>query len=141
MNGHLIEVEFEAWGTRRGRALLLSGKDALALIDRAAHLGVPIRAIDQVRPDQLDGYLTIRGSHGRDEGDPWGSWDRARQFVHALSGRGLLFEVVLEDGPGTPLVRRTGYLTHSDTRALLVAGIVILGLVATVVMFWAGTHG
>src|SRR6185295_3927697 len=92
-------------------------RHALALIDRAAQLSIPIRAIDQVRPEKLDDYATIRGATPPDPG-AWTSWDHARQFVRALAGRGLLFEVVLEESARVKL-EPTGYLTSSQNRAFM----------------------
>jgi hypothetical protein len=129
-----IEAEFEGRGVRHGAALLLSERHALALIDRAAQLSIPIRAIDQVRPEHVEGYATIRGATPP-EPDAWTSWDHARQFVRALAGRGLLFEVVLEENASAKR-EPTGYLTSSQNRAFVFTAVFVVGLAVSMVLFF-----
>jgi hypothetical protein len=136
MTAHDLEREFSTRGIRRGPALLLDEKAALALIDRAALQGIAIRAIDQVRPTDLAGYTPLKGSEIRDETERASTWEHARGFVHALAGRELLFEIVLDDhAEGRGAVAR-GYMTHADTRSALVAALFLMGLI-TLFVLWA----
>jgi hypothetical protein len=91
-----IETIFAAHGSWKAGALLLEDRWALALIDRAEKHGVAIVSVDHRSPD-------ARG-HTVHEGTGLGlvirradSWGHARDFVRRLVGRGLLFEIALEE--------------------------------------------
>jgi hypothetical protein len=134
MTAEDLELEFSSRGTWRGRALLLDERASLALIDRAALMGVAIKAIDQVRRADLAGYSTLKGTDSRDDGERSASWDQARSFVRALAGRDLLFEIVLDERAETRVIAARGFLTASDTRTVLFSTLVLVGLVTVYMM-------
>jgi hypothetical protein len=136
MSARDLEAEFAARGIFQNGALLLDEKAALALIDRAALLGVAIKGIDQVRTGDVPDYASLKGSGG-DDGDRSASWDHARGFIRALAGRGLLFEIVLEDRSPTRVVRSRGYMTQADSRSFLFSAFFIVGLAIMVVLMSA----
>jgi hypothetical protein len=138
MSAHDVEAEFAPRGIRHGRALLLDERAALVLVDRAAQLGVAIVAVDQVRREEVHEYLTLRGEiDGQFERTA--SWDQARQFIRALTGRGLLFEVVLENRAASRLLKPRGFLTVGDTHAALFSAVFVLFVALIAVML--GTLG
>src|SRR5688572_26042678 len=97
MNARELESVFATHGIRRGGALLLEDTWALALIDQAQEKEVAVVGVDQCRLGPGESYTAL---HGHALGlmiDRAASWRQAREFVTDFAGRGLLFEVVLEE--------------------------------------------
>ena len=136
MSAHDIEAEFSPRGVRQGRALLLDERAALALIDRAAQLGVAIVAVDQVRRDDAHDYATLQGEID-EQFERTASWDQAREFIRALHGRGLLFEVVLEQRGPARVVKAKGFLTAADTHVTVFAALFLFYIAAIAVVLRA----
>lgn len=82
-----------------GELMLLAANDALALVGRAAQLGVPILGVDAL-------FLSRRGTESPIEhtadfsvavsaGD--GCWEQADAFIEERRSLGMVFEVVLDE--------------------------------------------
>jgi hypothetical protein len=91
-----IAREFINRGTLRGGVLLLEPSDALAMIERAEQLGVPVLGIDGFRmtetttqPDMEHSIDLSSTGHG--------AWHEAGEFISARADRGLMFEVVADE--------------------------------------------
>ena len=136
MDADDLELEFSSRGIWQGRALLVDERTALALIDKAATMGIAVKAIDQVRRADVGDYATLKGTGSQEEVERTASWDQARGFVRALLGRDLLFEVVLDDRSEARATVARGFMTAADTRSALFSAVFLVALV-TLFAFWA----
>ena len=77
----------------RGGTLILPPADALAMVERARELGVPVLGVDGfwITDETTQPDLGHTIDLGRGTGT---SWDEAARFIAERSDLGLMFEVV-----------------------------------------------
>jgi hypothetical protein len=98
MNADDLEQEFKSRGVREGGSLLLlAAHDAVALVRRAAHAGVPILGVEVMFVSESGTGSPIDHiadySAAVDRGD--GCWSSAEAFIEEHRTTGMVFEVVL----------------------------------------------
>jgi hypothetical protein len=92
-----IAREFVHRGTLRGGVLVLEASDALAMVERAESLGVPILGVDgfwitetTTQPD-MEHSIDLSSTAGH------GKWHEAAEFIRGRADLGLMFEVVADE--------------------------------------------
>ena len=87
-----LEEEFSHRGVMRGGILILSADGALAMVERARELGVPVLGVDEFWITESTTQPDLE--HSLDLGAGKGRWDEAAAFIAARAVSGLMFEVV-----------------------------------------------
>ena len=115
-----LRSELEGLGVTAGRTTVYDDRTALALIGRAEDEHVAVVGVEPVWRGHLSAYARPPARRLGDV-ERLRSWDSARAFVDALAGRGLYFDIVLEQPLATWLAKvryvfRTGTWWSRDTR-------------------------
>jgi hypothetical protein len=91
-----LRGEFAHRGILRGGTLIMCPPDAIAMVERARELNVPVLGVDgfwitdeTTQPD-LEHTLDTGGN-------PADGWDEAAQFIAERADLGLMFEVVEDE--------------------------------------------
>jgi hypothetical protein len=91
-----LRSEFARRGILRGGTLIMLPSDALAMVERARELGVPVLGVDgfwitetTTRPD-LAHTIDLSGDANK-------GWDEAARFIAERFDGGLMFEVVEDE--------------------------------------------
>jgi hypothetical protein len=111
MTGNQLVKEFASQGHAVGPTVVFDEHVALALIRRAQEHSIAVAAVDQLRPEDFDGYQPLHGSW-LGHGERLSSWRQATLFVESLSSRGLYFNFVLESAWATWFARFRWHMTH-----------------------------
>jgi hypothetical protein len=102
MKADQLETEFAKHGVpNRGGLLLLSPRDAIALVRRAADEGVPILGVDGLRVTEATTTAPLERlvDFSRRVADGHGCWEEAESFIEARLKSGFVFELTLGDDP------------------------------------------
>ena len=105
MTSKELESIFASRSVRRGHALVLGERETLALIDAAQQNDVAIVGIEMHRTAEDGPRSTASGDTLGLAVDRSESWRQAREFVGYLTGKDVVFEVLLEAPHATQRAR------------------------------------